>query len=125
MDKGRKAVFDYLERQGLSKLELVEGSGLSRNNQVTARQMTEVLSVFEPNRHLAKSSEDGSILYKTGTMSDIQTLAGYLVRPDRPDQPLWFVILLNGDYSPGTREKILSVLKAHFIDEPAAVAADS
>jgi D-alanyl-D-alanine carboxypeptidase/D-alanyl-D-alanine-endopeptidase (penicillin-binding protein 4) len=118
MEKGRQAVLDYLERHGLSKLTLVEGSGLSRNNQVTARQMSEILSVFEPNRHLAKASNDGSVYYKTGTMSDIQTLAGYLVRPDRPTEPLWFVILLNGNYGPGTREKILSVLKAHFIDGP-------
>jgi D-alanyl-D-alanine carboxypeptidase/D-alanyl-D-alanine-endopeptidase (penicillin-binding protein 4) len=119
MEKGRQAVYDYLERQGLSKPNLVEGSGLSRNNQVTARQMSEVLSVFEPNLRLAKANGDGSVYYKTGTMSDIQTLAGYMLRPDRPDEPLWFVILLNGAYDPGTREKILAVLKAHFIDEPA------
>jgi D-alanyl-D-alanine carboxypeptidase/D-alanyl-D-alanine-endopeptidase (penicillin-binding protein 4) len=120
MEKGRQAVLDYLGRHGLSRLNMVEGSGLSRNNSVSARQMGEILSVFEPNRHLAKASGDGSVLYKTGTMSDIQTLAGYLVRPDRPDEPLWFVILLNGTYSPGTREKILSVLKARFIDGPAS-----
>jgi D-alanyl-D-alanine carboxypeptidase/D-alanyl-D-alanine-endopeptidase (penicillin-binding protein 4) len=125
MEKGRQAVFDYLARNGLSRLTLVEGSGLSRNNQVTARQMSEILSVFEPNRHLAKAYKDGSVYYKTGTMTDIQTLAGYLDRPNRPDEPLWFVILLNGSYSPGTREKILTVLKAHFIDEPALNAADS
>ncbi|MDR2368725.1 MAG: D-alanyl-D-alanine carboxypeptidase [Deltaproteobacteria bacterium] len=122
MEKGRQAVFDFLERRGLPRLTMVEGSGLSRNNQVTARQMSEVLSAFEPNLRLAKASKDGSVYYKTGTMSDIQTLAGYMLRPGRPDEPLWFVILLNGVYDPGTREKILSVLKAHFIDEPAAAA---
>jgi D-alanyl-D-alanine carboxypeptidase/D-alanyl-D-alanine-endopeptidase (penicillin-binding protein 4) len=120
MDKGRQAVLGYLSRRGLSELTMVEGSGLSRNNQVTARQMSEILGVFEPNLHLAKATSDGSVFYKTGTMTDIQTLAGYLVRPDRPNEPLWFVILLNGSYSPGTREKILAVLKAHFVDEPLA-----
>ncbi|MDR2386138.1 MAG: D-alanyl-D-alanine carboxypeptidase [Deltaproteobacteria bacterium] len=125
MEKGRQAVMDYLARNGLSELTLVEGSGLSRNNLVTARQMSEILSVFEPNLHLAKATQDGSVYYKTGTMSDIQTLAGYLLRPDRPGEPLWFVILLNGAYDPGTREKILGLLKAHFVDEPAKAAGDT
>jgi D-alanyl-D-alanine carboxypeptidase/D-alanyl-D-alanine-endopeptidase (penicillin-binding protein 4) len=120
VEKGRMAVLDYLDRQGLSKLVLVEGSGLSRNNFISARQMLEVLTVFEPNRFLTRTSKDGSVFYKTGTMIDIQTLVGYITRPDRPDEPLSFVILLNGAYAPGTREKILDVLKAHFVDEPAA-----
>ncbi|MDR0355351.1 MAG: D-alanyl-D-alanine carboxypeptidase [Deltaproteobacteria bacterium] len=116
--KSIQAVFDYLGRKGVSMLKLVEGSGLSRNNSLSARQMSEILSVFESNRHLTTSNNDKSVFYKTGTMSDIQTLAGYLIRPDRPNEPLSFVILLNGKYAPGTREKILAVLKAHFIDEP-------
>jgi D-alanyl-D-alanine carboxypeptidase/D-alanyl-D-alanine-endopeptidase (penicillin-binding protein 4) len=120
MEKGVRVIHDWLDSKGLSRLEMVEGSGLSRLNSLTARQMAEVLQVFEPSRHLAKSRDDGSVFYKTGTMSDISTLAGYLVRPERPDEPLSFVILLNGAYQPGTREKILDALKAHFIDNPEA-----
>ena len=120
MEKGRLAIHEYLDSRGLPRLELVEGSGLSRLNSLTARQMSEILGAFEPSRRLVKTTPDGSVFYKTGTMSDIFTLAGYLVRPDRPDEPLSFVILLNGAYRPGTREKILDVLKARFIDATAA-----
>jgi D-alanyl-D-alanine carboxypeptidase len=96
---------------------VVEGSGLSRNNALTARQMAEVLKVMEPVRTLIKSDTLGSVYYKTGTMSDIQTLAGYLERPGRPNEPLAFVILLNAKYKNGTREKILEALKANLVDD--------
>jgi D-alanyl-D-alanine carboxypeptidase/D-alanyl-D-alanine-endopeptidase (penicillin-binding protein 4) len=115
--KGVKVVDDFLKKYNLPQLKVVEGSGLSRNNALTARQMAEVLKVMEPVRTLIKSDNLGSVYYKTGTMSDIQTLAGYLERPGRPDEPLAFVILLNGKYKDGTREKILEALKAHLVDD--------
>jgi D-alanyl-D-alanine carboxypeptidase/D-alanyl-D-alanine-endopeptidase (penicillin-binding protein 4) len=115
VEKGQKVVYGFLQRHNLPPITMVEGSGLSRNNSLTARQMSQVLAVFEPARYLIKSQEDGSVYYKTGTMSDIQTLAGYLERPDRPEEPLSFVILLNGRYPQGTREKILEALKAQFV----------
>ncbi|MDR2457182.1 MAG: D-alanyl-D-alanine carboxypeptidase, partial [Clostridiales Family XIII bacterium] len=116
-DKGRQVVYDFLEQYGLPRLKVVEGSGLSRNNSVTAHQMSEVLRVMEPVRTLIKSDDDGTVYYKTGTMSDIQTLAGYIERPGRPNEPLTFVILLNGKYAKGTREKILVALKSHLVDK--------
>ncbi|MDR1040695.1 MAG: D-alanyl-D-alanine carboxypeptidase [Deltaproteobacteria bacterium] len=114
-EKGRRAVMDFLSLYRLPQLELVEGSGLSRNNRLTARQMAEVLRVMEPARTIIKSDPGGTVFYKTGTMTDIQTLAGYIERPGRPDEPLSFVILLNGKYQPGTRNKILSALKDHLV----------
>jgi D-alanyl-D-alanine carboxypeptidase/D-alanyl-D-alanine-endopeptidase (penicillin-binding protein 4) len=114
--KGTKVVHDFLRQYGLPMLTLVEGSGLSRNNQVTAHQMSEVLRVMEPVRTLIKSSENGMVYSKTGTMTNIQTLAGYIERPGRPDEPLAFVILLNGNYAVGTRDKILGALKSHLVD---------
>lgn len=114
--KGTQVVHDFLANYGLPSLTLVEGSGLSRNNYVTAHQMSEVLKVMEPVRTLIKSTDNGSVYYKTGTMTDIQTLAGYIERPGRPDEPLAFVILLNGKYATGTREKILAELMSHFVE---------
>ncbi|MDR3154940.1 MAG: D-alanyl-D-alanine carboxypeptidase [Deltaproteobacteria bacterium] len=114
--KGRDVVMDFLRKYRLPELTLVEGSGLSRNNRLTARQLSEVLRVLEPARTLIKSDTDGTVYYKTGTMTDIQTLAGYIERPGRPDEPLSFVILLNGKYEPGTRERILSALKSHLLE---------
>jgi D-alanyl-D-alanine carboxypeptidase/D-alanyl-D-alanine-endopeptidase (penicillin-binding protein 4) len=114
-EKSLRAVKDFLAKYDLPAITMVEGSGLSRQNSVTARQMARVLGTLEPVRGLVHATDDGSVIYKTGTMSDVQTLAGYLVRPGREDEPLTFVILLNGRYKPGTREKILGALKARFV----------
>ncbi|MDR2422502.1 MAG: D-alanyl-D-alanine carboxypeptidase [Deltaproteobacteria bacterium] len=114
-EKAHRAVLTFLAKYDLPTITMVEGSGLSRQNSVTARQMARVLGTLEPVRRLIHATDDGSVIYKTGTMSDVQTLAGYLVRPDREAEPLTFVILLNGRYKAGTREKILGALKAHFI----------
>jgi D-alanyl-D-alanine carboxypeptidase/D-alanyl-D-alanine-endopeptidase (penicillin-binding protein 4) len=115
-EKGKRVVYDFLENYSLPRFTLVEGSGLSRNNSITAYQMSEVLRVMEPVRTLIKSSDNGSVYYKTGTMTNIQTLAGYIERPGRPDEPLAFVIMLNGKYATGTREKILYALRSHFVE---------
>jgi D-alanyl-D-alanine carboxypeptidase/D-alanyl-D-alanine-endopeptidase (penicillin-binding protein 4) len=114
--KGQMVVADFLRRYRLPEPEIVEGSGLSRNNHLTARQMAALLRVMEPARSIIKSDAGGTVYYKTGTMTEVQTLAGYIERPGRPDEPLSFVILLNGKYEPGTRNRILSALKAHFVD---------
>ncbi|MDR1577885.1 MAG: D-alanyl-D-alanine carboxypeptidase [Deltaproteobacteria bacterium] len=116
-EKGRQAILDFLAKYELPTITMIEGSGLSRQNELTARQMARILGTMEPARGLLNVSDDGSVIYKTGTMSDIQTLAGYLVRPERINEPLAFVILLNGYYQPGTRDKILKALKAQFIGE--------
>ncbi|MDR0550157.1 MAG: D-alanyl-D-alanine carboxypeptidase [Deltaproteobacteria bacterium] len=116
-EKSHQVVIDFLAKYDLPSITMVEGSGLSRRNSLTARQMSRILGTLEPVRHLINSNVDGSVIAKTGTMSDIQTLAGYLVRPERLEEPLSFVILLNGPYKTGTRDKILKALKAHFIGE--------
>ncbi|MDR1871881.1 MAG: D-alanyl-D-alanine carboxypeptidase [Deltaproteobacteria bacterium] len=115
-EKSQRVVLEFLDKYNLPFITMVEGSGLSRRNSLTARQMARILGTLEPARSLINSTDDGQVIYKTGTMSDIQTLAGYLVRPERVNEPLSFVILLNGHYKNGTREKILAALKAHFID---------
>jgi len=90
---------------------------------LSARQMACVLEAVEADRRLFTSRDDGQVYCKTGTMSDIKTLAGYLERPDEPDKPLSFVILLNGvNYPPGVRDKILDILKDQFAPKPAAPA---
>jgi D-alanyl-D-alanine carboxypeptidase len=91
-----------------------DGSGLSRQTTLTARQMAEVLAVVEPDRNVFSRSKDGLVLSKTGTMSAINTLAGYLERLGEPDRPLSFVILLNGPNYNGVRDQILDLLKDKF-----------
>ena len=64
---------DVLE---LKDLSISEGSGISRNNQVSARDMDRVLEVFAP--HHALLRKEGRQYYKTGTLRGISTRAGYM-----------------------------------------------
>jgi len=120
LEKAQMAMDNYFKIHALTPIVMGDGSGLSRQTQVTARQMAEVLKVVEPERFLFTSRDDNQIYYKTGTMSDIKTLAGYMERPGEPDKPLSFVILLNGDGYGGARDKILDILKAEFMPTPSA-----
>ena len=55
---------------------IVEGSGISRKNRVSANQMQRVLAKFEPHRRLMR--RQGREYYKTGTLHGINTRAGYI-----------------------------------------------
>ncbi|MDR0882719.1 MAG: D-alanyl-D-alanine carboxypeptidase [Candidatus Adiutrix sp.] len=119
LEKSQKAMDIYFSRHGLPRVIMGDGSGLSRQTTVTAAQMAGILQILEPDRYLFPVCDHGLALCKTGTMSDIKTLVGYLERPDAPDQPLAFVILLNGaNYPPHARFKILDMIKEQF--NPAA-----
>lgn len=113
LEKSRRAVERYLAGRGLELFPFQEGSGLSRKNKLTARQMVQILKEFEPHRRLMPTSGDHKVWYKTGTMSGVKTLAGYLERPG--ERPLYFVILLNGPYGPEVRNQILELLKKEFV----------
>ncbi|UQZ88889.1 hypothetical protein C4J81_06645 [Deltaproteobacteria bacterium Smac51] len=116
LDKAQKAMDAYFKKHSLPRIVMGDGSGLSRQTTLTARQMAAVLEVVEANRHIFSSRDDGRVRCKTGTMSDIKTLAGFMERPDAPDQPLSFVILLNGaTYTSATRDQVLGLLKHEFI----------
>ncbi|MDR2947266.1 MAG: D-alanyl-D-alanine carboxypeptidase [Candidatus Adiutrix sp.] len=121
LEKAQMVMSEYFTIKALPPIVMGDGSGLSRQTTVTARQMAEVLKEMEPERFLFTSKDNGQVYFKTGTMSDIKTLAGYLERPGEPGRPLSFVILLNGaEYRNDARDKILDILKAEFISPPSA-----
>jgi D-alanyl-D-alanine carboxypeptidase/D-alanyl-D-alanine-endopeptidase (penicillin-binding protein 4) len=122
--KSQAAMDAYFRRHGLAPIAMGDGSGLSRQTIVTARQMAGVLAVMEPDRQVFSRSKDGLVLAKTGTMSDIKTLAGYLERPE-PNRPLSFVILLNGPGYGGVRDQILDILKSQFLQPAGGVMVDA
>jgi serine-type D-Ala-D-Ala carboxypeptidase/endopeptidase (penicillin-binding protein 4) len=75
--KGVRAALDYAEQVlHIANLSIVEGSGISRDNRVSARQMMLILNEFEPQRFLMR--RQGREYYKTGTLNGISTRAGFI-----------------------------------------------
>ena len=75
--KGVEAAVAYASRElAIDDMTIVEGSGISRQNRVTAQQMMRVLEAFEPNFVLLR--QQGRDFYKTGTLHGINTRAGYI-----------------------------------------------
>lgn len=110
---GGEAVHDFLRRHGIddSHYVLVDGSGLSRENRVTARLLTDLLAVMwtHPDAQAFRSSlticgRDGTLRNrmtdiagrvrgKTGSIGGVRTLSGYATTDDR--RTLAFSILFN------------------------------
>lgn len=115
--KGAGVVGEFLERLGLGKEEvtLVDGSGLSPLNRVTPRSLVDILGFAYTDRaiglkfitslsiggvdgtlehRLGADGIRGRVLAKTGYISGVYTLSGYLFT--RTNDVLAFSILSNG-----------------------------
>ncbi len=79
-------------RLDINPLVLAEGSGLSRQNRLSPRQMLKLLMAFQPYHTLLR--QQGNEFYKTGTLQDVRTRAGYFKGKDQRLYP--FVIMING-----------------------------
>lgn len=112
--KARRAVRDELVRQMGSAAEeiiQIEGSGLSRENRVSAAAMLRLLAVFRPHQDLLNLEQ--GVALKTGTLTNVHNLAGYL------PQGQSFVIVLN--QSANNRAAVLARLKEQFAGAGSAV----
>lgn len=75
--KGIRATQAYIKKElGLKHIRIVEGSGLSRKNHLSAYDMLTILEKFKPYKDLLK--KQGDVLYKTGSLSGISARAGYI-----------------------------------------------
>ncbi len=110
-EKSRRVVKEFLASRGVEAFHVEEGSGLSRRTLVTAGQMIRVLRVFAPYRDLM--TEKGPAVFKTGTLSDVKSMAGFLTAG--PGEPLPFVILLNNEPGYAARAKILTLLEENLL----------
>jgi len=92
----------------IEDVHIVEGSGISRANKVSAKALDAVLQKFEPYRLLL--TKTGSAFVKTGTLDGIRTRAGYI---EKTEGELYrFVILIN---TPGkSPERIMDILMRNF-----------
>ena len=72
-------------------IRMSEGSGISRENRITAAAMLSVLNEFKPYHHLLE--QEGNDVFKTGTLKDISTRAGYIKTNESALYP--YAILIN------------------------------
>ena len=94
--KGVRVLSDYATGVlQLEDIEIAEGSGISRNNRLSALDMLTVLRRFEPHRALLV--REGEVLYKSGTLGGVKTRAGYI--EGRSGNQHYFVIFLNGSHA--------------------------
>lgn len=92
MEKAVRLLNSYTKQVcRLNNVQLVEGSGISRQNRISAMSMLKVLELFRPYHRLLRYDPAKHQFYKTGTLNGIRTRAGFML--DRK-QRLWpFVIM--------------------------------
>jgi D-alanyl-D-alanine carboxypeptidase/D-alanyl-D-alanine-endopeptidase (penicillin-binding protein 4) len=78
LEKGVTAALDYTATVlQIKNLSIAEGSGISRQNRVSAHHMLRILDKFKPHHQLMRKK--GREFYKTGTLYGVSTRAGYIV----------------------------------------------
>ncbi|MFW2367634.1 MAG: D-alanyl-D-alanine carboxypeptidase/D-alanyl-D-alanine-endopeptidase [Desulforhopalus sp.] len=105
-EKSRRAMAHFTQKflsPDLHQLQVVEGSGLSRDNRVSAATLVKILSRFRKYSDLLPAEH--KILLKTGTLEDVFCYAGYF--PDN-DTLVPFAILLNQKRN--TRDNLVTLL---------------
>jgi len=92
LDKGVLAALFYAKNiLYLEHTQITEGSGISRKNRTSAKDMEKILKAFEPYHGLMRH-EDREF-YKTGTLRGINTRAGYI--ENTKGQLYRFVVFIN------------------------------
>jgi D-alanyl-D-alanine carboxypeptidase/D-alanyl-D-alanine-endopeptidase (penicillin-binding protein 4) len=77
LNKGIAAALAYaVDELKLEGMILYEGSGISRQNRVSAAHMIKILERFAPHRALMR--KENNEYYKTGNLHGINTRAGYI-----------------------------------------------
>jgi D-alanyl-D-alanine carboxypeptidase/D-alanyl-D-alanine-endopeptidase (penicillin-binding protein 4) len=92
IDKGIRASREFLRKEmQIETLQLAEGSGISREDRLSAAQMDQLLVRFYPYRRLMR--RQGNELFKTGTLNGVRTRAGYI--EDGNGGSYRFVVMIN------------------------------
>jgi D-alanyl-D-alanine carboxypeptidase/D-alanyl-D-alanine-endopeptidase (penicillin-binding protein 4) len=106
VDKGLTVLKRYYHQTlGIKSGKIVEASGISRHNRITAAAMMEIIKRFSPHHELMR--EINRQYYKTGHLKGIRTRAGYI--KSRNGGLYGFVVMLN---TPGkSTHQIMRILE--------------
>ena len=95
LDKGVLAALTYAKNVlNIDNIRLVEGSGISRENRISAKNLAKIAKEFESYHNLMRHSNDE--YFKTGNLKGINTRVGYI--KNKKGELYYFVVILN---SPG------------------------
>lgn len=107
VEKSQKAMAAFVgEHFDWDDYRLLEGSGLSRANRLSARQLVDVLEQLKPFAHLLPE-KDSRIVAKTGTLQGVSSYAGF-VRTSDGLSP--FALIINESVDPGFRYQLADAL---------------
>ena len=113
LDKGVLAALPYAKNiLRLKHTHIIEGSGISRQNRTSAKDMEKILKAFEPYHGLMR--HEGKEFYKTGTLKGINTRVGYI--ENTKGQLYRFVVLIN---TPGKSTKRIMKKLYHSMNDKA------
>ena len=110
LEKGVAAALDYASNVlQIKNISIVEGSGISRRNRVSAHHMLRVLEKFKPHHQLMRNK--GREFYKTGTLYGVSTRAGYIA--DENGGLYRYVVMINtpGKSTRPIMRKLLNILE--------------
>ena len=91
-----------------AEFSIYDGSGLSRNNQITAQALVTIIRAFTPYKTLL-TSENGTLL-KSGTLEGVYCYVGYLTHHDNT---IPFAILLNQKNN--KRDQVLRAIQRLYL----------
>lgn len=92
LEKAVAAAEAFCQTLGLSHgIHMVEGSGISRQNHMTADSLSRILKRFEP--HINLMRHEGREWFKTGTLDGIRSRAGFI--DGRDGNRYRFVVMIN------------------------------
>jgi len=92
LEKGVRAALIYAKNiLEIDYVQIEEGSGISRKNQISARDFHKILNAFIPHYFLMRQTD--KMYYKTGTLKGIHTRAGYIKKKNGELYP--FVLMIN------------------------------
>jgi len=81
LQKGVAAAREYARNElSIDGLQITEGSGISRKNRITAKNLHQILLKFKPHYRLLR--QDGTDFYKTGTLKGVSTRVGFIARDE-------------------------------------------
>jgi len=110
-DKGILAASTYAKKVlNIDNIRLVEGSGISRRNRISAKNLNRIIKEFEPYYNLMRHSKGE--YYKSGTLKGVTTRIGCI--ENKKGELYYFVVMLN---SPGkSMQNIMDAL--HQLIDP-------